>query len=555
MALYVGLSLAVLVFLIVLLVALSLLRRRRLPGGYSLTEHYRAQAGAKKVLAYGPDLTQGAGTELASVCYEYSYPDSNSNTSYGKVRGLRDEEEHHYEQPMVRLPSRSPVDSLAKPLISSSSSSSTGGNISPRSAGTLDTSLLPTSPFTRWSMVSTTGARLSLPDSGIVLTIPEAALASPQELCIASIHDTKAFPSLLPGETLLSPVVYIGSSVSAKRPALLSKPAVLSLPHCASLRQGGWTVSVAWRPPGDGAWRTIVTLGQERVDTPVYAQLDLATVHLVTESLGTFCLLGSPTAGTSPPLKSLRIAAFGQEQPQGSDLTVRLYCVQDCEAAQTYLEWTERQFGGRLLDRTASCLLQYSPAGSPLALRLDRLGEGWAVQATAELQQVPFAHLWTMNNPALHCSFTLRHTAPHLRSLSLGVTISQEGNPHRSSLKVHTSLTTERTLRPSSSGCSSTDSSSASSPWRLPAHTKETLARMLDAPVSIGNDWRMLAERLNIHRYTAFFATKPSPTEALLVLWEARNREAAATQGLLGILRGMGRFDAAHLLEHDLQMT
>ena len=38
LALYVGLSLAVIVFLVVILVALSLLRRRRLPGGYTLTQ-------------------------------------------------------------------------------------------------------------------------------------------------------------------------------------------------------------------------------------------------------------------------------------------------------------------------------------------------------------------------------------------------------------------------------------------------------------------------------------------------------------------------------------
>jgi len=543
-ALYVGLSLAVLVFLVVLLIALSLVRRRRLPGGYSLSQQYQGQGiGNKKVLAYGPDLAQG--TELASVCYEYSYPDSNSNTSYGK---RRDEEEHHYEQPMVRLPSRSPVDSLAKPLLSSSSSSSTGGNISPRSAGTLDTQLCPSSPFSRYAIVSPSGARISLPDSAISLTVPEAALLSPHELCLSSIHDTKAFPSLLSGQTLLSPVVCISSSSSK---LLLSKPVVLSLPHCASLRQGGWTVSVSWRPPGE-SWRSLVTLGQERVDTPLYAQLDLATAHLVTENLGTFCLLGSPTPGAPSPLKSLRIAAFAQELPQGADLTVRLYCVQDCEAAQTYLEWTERQFGGRLLDRPASCLLQHSSSGAALQLRLDRLGEGWAVQAGADLQQVPFSHLWTNNNPALHCSFTLRHAAPHLRTLSLAVSITQEGNPHRTPLKVHTSLATERAaIRPSSSTCSN----EGVSPWRLPAQTKETLARMLDAPVSIGNDWRMLAERLNVHRYIGYFATRPSPTEALLVLWEARNREAAATQGLLGILRGMGRFDAAHLLEHDLQMA
>ena len=86
---------------------------------------YEAQH-RKKVLGYSPDITSGGNTELTSVCYEYSYPDSNSNTSkasYGKSVS-----EHHYEQPMVILPSRSPVDSIVKPLISDTSSSSTGGN-------------------------------------------------------------------------------------------------------------------------------------------------------------------------------------------------------------------------------------------------------------------------------------------------------------------------------------------------------------------------------------------------------------------------------------------
>ena len=78
----------------------------------------------KKVLGYSPDLTSGVNTELTSVCYEYSYPDSNSNTS--KVGYGRPASEHHYEQPMVILPSRSPVDSIGKPPLSETSSSSVG---------------------------------------------------------------------------------------------------------------------------------------------------------------------------------------------------------------------------------------------------------------------------------------------------------------------------------------------------------------------------------------------------------------------------------------------
>ena len=84
----------------------------------------------KKMYGYnGGDLTSPGSTELTSVCYEYSYPDNNCNTSKNGIYAIgKTVSEHHYEQPMVILPSRSPVDSIVKPLISDTSSSSTGGN-------------------------------------------------------------------------------------------------------------------------------------------------------------------------------------------------------------------------------------------------------------------------------------------------------------------------------------------------------------------------------------------------------------------------------------------
>ena len=82
----------------------------------------------KKMFAYGGDVVSPGSTELATVCYEYSYPDNNSNTNKA-LYGSKSVSEHHYEQPMVILPSRSPVDSIVKPLISDTSSSSTGGNL------------------------------------------------------------------------------------------------------------------------------------------------------------------------------------------------------------------------------------------------------------------------------------------------------------------------------------------------------------------------------------------------------------------------------------------
>lgn len=438
--------------------------------------------------------------------------------------------------------------------------------MSPRSAGTFDRSpgtgppssspprsILSDSGFTKWSAVTSSGSRLSLPESGVTLTVPEGALGPgvTQDLFVCVLHDTKSYPATRDGSTLLSPVVLVGPVHATQ---LLNKPVIVSFPHVASLRHGNWTVSVATSDTNGDSWRQAVTLGQETINTSLYTQLDLNTAHIVTESMGGFALLGY-SAPALPAFKSLRIAAFAQEFPQGSDLTVRLYCVQDTDDAVRFVTETEKQFGGRLLDRPVSTLLE--AGGRDLRLQLDRLCEGWSVQPGASVQEVPFSHLWTNSNPNLHCSFTLRNKVPCMRTLQLQVHISQEGNPNKCLLKVNTSVSGSsgvRELRPPSSGCSSSDSY-CPQVFRLPAATKETLGLLLDPPVAAGNDWRLLAERLNVHRYTAYLASRPSPTEAILNLWEARNRETSATQGLLGILRGMGRMDCAHLLEHDLQLA
>lgn len=57
---------------------------------------------------------------------------------------------------------------------------------------------------------------------------------------------------------------------------------------------------------------------------------------------------------------------------------------------------------------------------------------------------------------------------------------------------------------------------------------------------------------LRVCRYINYFATKASPTEHILDLWEARHREASAVTDLLNHLRAMGRTDAATILEAQL---
>jgi len=110
-----------------------------------------------------------------------------------------------------------------------------------------------------------------------------------------------------------------------------------------------------------------------------------------------------------------------------------------------------------------------------------------------------------------------------------------------------------QSLATSSSGCSSLGSTPASeaAPFRIPLMVKQSLARLLDPASPGAADWRELAERLGVTHYTTFFSTQPSPTEAILNLWEARNRESTAVAGLVNTLRGMGRHDAAQVLDMD----
>jgi len=55
-----------------------------------------------------------------------------------------------------------------------------------------------------------------------------------------------------------------------------------------------------------------------------------------------------------------------------------------------------------------------------------------------------------------------------------------------------------------------------------------------------------------LRRYINYFATKLSPTEHILDLWEARHREDSAVTDLMNSLRVMGRMDAAALIENEL---
>ena len=77
------------------------------------------------------------------------------------------------------------------------------------------------------------------------------------------------------------------------------------------------------------------------------------------------------------------------------------------------------------------------------------------------------------------------------------------------------------------------------------------MSKLVDFPTAEEYDRRLLAERLDVHLYVTFFATRLSLTKALLHLYEARNRNILALSHHINILTGMGSFDASTIIEQQ----
>ncbi|CAB4055674.1 UNC5 [Lepeophtheirus salmonis] len=589
--LYIVLSLAFIVFSVVILIIFRLLRRKsNHPNGYTLTSTdygygSSSDEGKKPGLGYSPDITQqcppppivngpppqlhphhltSSGMKSATtVCYDTSPSDSIGKPPKSESCSSTGTSNERGKGTLVQCPRRiGPFPLHQHPFPAFQPIPPPLAQLHPLPLVVFVKGSSTTDPlFTVWNTVTHSGARMTLPDSGIALTIPPGALHSSTDLFIGVIHDAVHYPPprLSGRETLLSPLVVIGPPEAA---LALKKPIILSMPHCGSLRHGNWTVSALHRSDDEG-WKRVVTLGSETINTPVYIQLDVNTCHIVTDILGGFALSGESSHGAIAT-KSLRLAAFAQEghRPH-TDLTVRVYCLQDTEDALSYVSESEKRYNGFLLDEPVSFLFKDASeedrSHPHLCINVESLGRGWSTSKGTEYLEVPFNHIWNTSNPTLHCSFTFKATiVTSVISFSLGV--SQKGvNSLKSHLAVNADLSTTSSfssLRKPPNPCPITNplQSNKQVTFRLPLHSVSALSRLLDSPNSQGNDWRLLAERLNVHRYITYFATRPSPTECILHLWEARNRESSASNSLHSILKVMGRYDAASVLERDLDI-
>lgn len=562
-SLYIGLFVAVAVFIIVLIMIVLLVRKIK---GHDSSIY-------SVPVTVQPDLTQttrqnchhNSGNSTKSVLSRiengsplvplfYPAPIYPSNDKCCKRQNCEPLLESQQPEIINFTNKSSSVDS---PVLIGSQHSSTYDSIAPSVRNSVMSQLPPCLDLecVSWSHMSKSGGRIELPSSGITLTVPEGAIKNiaGEDIYIAVLRDDKDRPKLPDKLTILSPVIQCGPS-----DLQFNKPVILSFQHCA-LNHENYLFSVykSDSSPEEESpiWQNSVTIGQETINTNLYCQLDLKQCHLVIDNLARYVLVGESKPGCKAT-KSLTLAAFAPLLHSSVDYSLRLYCIEATQAALEGVVQIEQKIGGKLLDRPKTML--FHDGGANLCFCLEDIGPGWKCKPGSNYQEIPFLHVWSGHQNSLHCSFTLEHIDRCIQMIGCNVLVYQRGTQaHRQLLRINTDLKEKMPSNPGSvqsivTSIGSNTQVKLDAPtegFRLSSAVRKQLCICLDPPNSRGNDWRRLAKELGVDRYINYFATKKSPTDQILDLWEARNRDAVALTDLLNILRVMGRCDAASAVE------
>ncbi|XP_070545067.1 netrin receptor UNC5C-like isoform X2 [Ptychodera flava] len=487
----------------------------------------------------------GSSTDQSIKIFTETEDEYNSEKSYGTLKSLSDSD----SRPVSMYDS----DNIANSMLSLASTA-LPTNVDPRCIA--------------WGMMGHRGGRLTVPDTGVSALIAEGALLKGQseEIYIAVCREERDRPKLSPKQTILSPIIMCGP-----RNMSFKKPVIIQFPHCAKLDDEEWTYSIYGsdsHPEEVPKWQKIVTLGQETINTPLYCQMDQSQCFIMVDRFSKFTLVGESRSGKEAA-KILKLAAFAQPLRAIADYNIRVYVVDDTQDALEGVVQVEQRLGGLLLDKPKQ--LEFIDSGANMCLSIDEIMPGWRSKLAANYQEIPFYHIWSGSMNALHCAFSLERLERNIHKIQCQITVYQlTGGIEKQVLQISTHVNETRpqfapemlyghgrtrsstVTTNSSSGCSSMTLDPPSTVFRIPRPTRNKLCVCLDRPMKKGNDWRLLARQLNVDRYVNYFATKPSPTEHILDLWEARNREDRALTELLHLLTAMGRGDAVAIIEKDI---
>lgn len=388
---------------------------------------------------------------------------------------------------------------------------------------------------------------------------------------------------LFSGETQLSPVIKCG----VKNVHFL-KSIIISLPHCASLKNSSWIVSVLQKPEQINSrhWTKVLTLGQEMQGVPIFAQLDSGKAFLVCEFLSDFVLVGKSFSGFD--VKILKVGLFISKKldiEDSSYYNIRVRIFEDTPFALHDCIESERRIGGLLLCDPKTMYFQNSC--SDLCFNMRDIGFGWKLMSANKYYEIPFSSVWSTSLRPLYCSFVIQQI-DSMNCLELNMSIYQKQkqsncvnfNIKTNDLNCNYSICSKRL-----SSCSIDKHYSVNiveNPFNysslnrkegrydfvyressnfqknifdiidnnyektvLSRSDKVILCKLLDQK----NEWRLLAEKLRLNSYYNYFSNTCSPTENILNLWLCRHNDANMLLNLARIFREMNRIDCATVVE------
>ncbi|XP_037117941.1 netrin receptor UNC5A isoform X3 [Syngnathus acus] len=389
------------------------------------------------------------------------------------------------------------------------------------------------------------GGRLTIPNTGISLLIPPEAIPRGKiyeiYLTVQKKEDLRL--PLAGCQTLLSPVVSCGPPG-----VVLSRPVILSMDQCSDACLDNWAVRLK-KQTYESAWEDVLLMGEELASDPYYCQLEAETCQLFSEQLGTFALVGeSLHMGAA---KRLRLVLFSDAYCSTLEYNIRVYCMDDTQDVFKEVMQMERQLGGRLIDEPHILLFKDSYHNLRLSIH-DMPQAHWRSKLLAGYQEIPFYHIWNGSQRYLHCTFTLERLSLSTCELTCQLCVWQvEGEGQSFSLDFNIAKDTRAVDSEFLLMDTNATALAGPSAFQIPYLIRQKICSSLDAPCPNGADWRMLAQRLKLERHMSFFASKASPTSAILDLWEAQHFHSGNINQLAAVMADIGKQEAMIFLVSD----
>ncbi|EDW57244.1 netrin receptor unc-5 [Drosophila virilis] len=452
--------------------------------------------------------------------------------------------EHHYDVPNLAANYTNPIDDLSADYLSETGDSSTADTSNSTFDMNAKLSILNASKSSSYELLGSNGGQLRLYGGELLLFVPELAIGKHLKKHVSLMllsDECSRIACATDSSILCSSVLHC-----APRNYGFIKPVILRIPHCL-LAPEQWHVHIyhadSEQDDLNVGWRRAVSVGEETINTPMFVQLEPTAVYIMTEQLGHFAVVAEPRI--QQPAIKMKLLAFSQHTPPSSsaNCSLRIYVVKDFPNSRDICANVECKLGGSYLGESQvfGFVLNSLNLNIRVRCRDADVGAGDAADAPYE-HAIPYQHILS-NNSILHCEFSVRRQEQQTLCVDFGqgeqldfYTFSMPGQGQGLGLGSAEELasTTNTTISIDRQG-NYVNESCVLDFVQLPHATKRLICAALDPPRADERDWRLLAKKLSTDRYIAYFATKPSPTEQILNLWECRANSGRGSGGEVGI--------------------